>query len=231
MEDTCDRRGKPLAPKTQAKAKLPPTSTPSTNGTSHSPEQSPIDSPESPPEPTIELNLIEKNLTEDKEEGENNACAQPAPSSTVRIQARNGASNERFYQSPHIDKTHFDPVTGFVPPGKGATAVEIYYERFDICHNDERLTSPMEDDLIRHCPDLERLREAVTAYSRAGFKTLRNIKLILDWYREPSRYQRDNPTSVLSGNGRASPADKSQANANELRVMLKAQGKEAILHG
>lgn len=157
----------------------------------------------------------------------------PPPSETppVKLHARNGANSERFFKSPHIDKTHFDINTGYVPPGKGTTAVEVYYERFDICHNDERLTSPMEDDLIRHCPDLERLREAITAYSRAGFKTLRNIKLILDWYREPSRYQRDNPTSVLAGNGRVSPADKSQANANELRVMLKAQGKEAILHG
>lgn len=38
----------------------------------------------------------------------------------------------------------------------------------------------------------------------------------------------DYPTN---GNGRASPADKTQANANELRAMLKAHGKESILHG
>lgn len=34
-----------------------------------------------------------------------------------------------------------------------------------------------------------------------------------------------------NANGRMSPVDKSQAEANELRAMLKAHGKESILHG
>lgn len=35
----------------------------------------------------------------------------------------------------------------------------------------------------------------------------------------------------LSANGRMSPADKTQANADELRAIFKAQGKENLLHG
>jgi hypothetical protein len=77
-----------------------------------------------------------------------------------------------------------------VPAGQGTTAVEVYYERFALANPEQRLNGPMEEDLVAHCPDLERLREVVIAYSRAGYKTQRNLTLILDWYREPSRYQR-----------------------------------------
>lgn len=168
-------------------------------------------------------------------EGEDTAPAQSQPTPpavpTVELRARNGATSKLRFHSPHIDKTHFDPDTGYIAPGKGTTAVEVYYERFDICHNEERLTVPMEDDLMRHCPDLERLRAAVTAYSRAGFKTLRNIKLILDWYREPERYQRELVPAIPASNGRLTPQDRTQAAGDQLRAMLIAQGKEQFLHG
>jgi hypothetical protein len=180
VEDTCDEHGKPLPPKSKLNAKLPSTSTPPTNGNGHSPDNAPLDSPEPTPESTIELNRNELNLTEDQER-ENAPTRDPAPPPTVTIHARDGARNELHYQSPHIDRTHFDPATGYVSPGQGSTAVEVYYERFDICSREARLSPPKEDDLVRLCPDLHKLREVVTAYSRTSFR-LGNLQLILDWY-------------------------------------------------
>lgn len=94
-------------------------------------------------------------------------------------------------KSPHVDGRKF--VNGFVPPGKGATPAEIFYERNSI--QDFRLTAPLEDDIARCVTDLERWRETVTAWQQAGHKPL-NIKGQLDWYKNGVPYQ---------ANGRAPP--------------------------
>jgi hypothetical protein len=81
--------------------------------------------------------------------------------------------------SPHLDPRKFK--NGFVVAGEGATAVEVYYERFAIGDDKARLSAPLEDDLIAHCPDLDRLRSVIEAYSRTAYKP-RNMQLIFDWY-------------------------------------------------
>lgn len=71
---------------------------------------------------------------------------------------------------------------GYIPAGMGENAIQVYYERFKITQNDARLSAPQEDDLVRLCPDLPRLRDVVAAYERSGYR-LGNVQLILDWYR------------------------------------------------
>lgn len=95
--------------------------------------------------------------------------------------------------SPHLDPRKL--ARGFIPPGTGATAVEVYYERFPVGDDKTRLAAPLEDDLVRHCPDLPRLRTVIEAYSRTPFKQ-RNIQLILDWYRDgvPDKQKERNPS-------------------------------------
>lgn len=89
--------------------------------------------------------------------------------------------------SPHLKDSKF--VNGYIPPGMGQNAVEVYYERFSINADKWRLTDPQEDDLVRRCKDLELLREVVTTYDQANYEKPRNLKLIMDWYREPSRFR------------------------------------------
>lgn len=79
---------------------------------------------------------------------------------------------------------------GYWPPGSGENAVQVYYERFSLSDPRARLYPPQEDDLMRICSDLDRLRDVVTAYSRTNYQP-GNIQLILDWYRNgvPDRNQ------------------------------------------
>jgi hypothetical protein len=88
---------------------------------------------------------------------------------------------------------------GFVVPGTGQNAVQIYYERFPIQSRFARLTPPQEDDLVEHCPDLERLREVIVAYSRTTYKP-GNVQLMLDWYDKgiPTRYETRGPNGNQS---------------------------------
>lgn len=83
------------------------------------------------------------------------------------------------YKSPHLDPRHF--VNGYIPPGAGVNAVEVYYERFSINQDAARLNAIKEDDLSRLCPDLDKLRSVIVAYSRTTFQP-GNVQLILDWY-------------------------------------------------
>ena len=90
---------------------------------------------------------------------------------------------------------------GHVPDGEGANGVQVYYERFHYSDPDAHLTRPKEDDLIRLCPDLDRLREVVTEYSRTGYRA-GNVKLILDWYRDGVPVRQANDRGRY-GNGKA----------------------------
>lgn len=85
----------------------------------------------------------------------------PAPKPKRRL----AAAKTLRHASPYLDGARFDE-DGRIPPGAGRNAVEVYYERFPITQNAARLDNLQEDDLIRACPDLERLREVVIAYSR-----------------------------------------------------------------
>lgn len=78
VPDTCDERGRPLAPKPKIPISPPSTSTPPVNANGQSPDNSPLDSPESSPDDSIySFNLIELNLTE--EEGGDRARAHESP--------------------------------------------------------------------------------------------------------------------------------------------------------
>jgi SOS-response transcriptional repressor LexA len=108
----------------------------------------------------------------------------------------NGAKTVRV-QSPYLtDARRF--VGGYIPAGQGLNPVEVYYERFSINNDRERLTAPLEDDLARNCPELERLREVITAYGRRRNYAPGNIQLILDWYRSgiPNGNQRASATAA-----------------------------------
>jgi hypothetical protein len=72
-------------------------------------------------------------------------------------------------------------VDGFIPAGTGVNPVEVYYERFNIREDAARLNALQEDDLVRECPDLDKLRTVVVAYSRTSYRK-GNLQLILDWY-------------------------------------------------
>lgn len=84
-------------------------------------------------------------------------------------------------QSPYLrDPRKFK--TGYIPAGQGTNPVEVYYERFSIRNEKERLKPLLEDDLARACPDLERLRPVIVAYSLNQDYRPANVQLIIDWY-------------------------------------------------
>ncbi len=97
--------------------------------------------------------------------------------------------------SPHLASAKF--VEGYIPAGDGKNPVQVYYERFEINHDQARLNPPQEDDLVYNCPDLLRLREVITAYGRTNYRP-GNLQLILDWYRDgvPVKNQNGNGPSV-----------------------------------
>lgn len=83
-----------------------------------------------------------------------------------------------------------------VPAGTGQNAVQVYYERFPVAP-DTLLSEPQQDDLVRYCTDLDRLREVVIAFERHNYPNKRNVQLILDWYRDgiPQRRPADSRPS------------------------------------
>lgn len=123
-------------------------------------------------------------------EGEG-ASAPPTPAPPPVIPSSQPTNTQIRYKSPHFSASDF--VNGYVPLGAGVNAVQVYYERFCINQNDARLTPIKEDDLVRQCKDLDRLREVVTAYSQTNYKH-GNVRLILDWYRDgvPNNSRKDN---------------------------------------
>lgn len=129
-----------------------------------------------------------------KEEGEK---AQAHPAHTVVATGIPGAATLKL-DSPYLKNSQF--VKGFISPGTGRNAVEVYYERFEITSKNWRLTAPQEDDLVRTCKDLVLLREVVTAYDQANFEKPRNMRLIFDWYREPSRFREGQNGNHSRGN-------------------------------
>ena len=118
-------------------------------------------SPEPSVEPSIEPSLGER------------ARATPPPPAPP-------AAKVIISRSPNMPRGLQLPM-GYVPAGMGANAVQVYYERFRYDHPDARLTAPQEDDLVRICTDLGRLREVIVAYSQTNYRP-GNIRLILDWY-------------------------------------------------
>lgn len=117
--------------------------------------------------------------------------------------------------SPYMPKGMVLP-RGFVPAGTGTNAVQVYYERFQAVDVNQRLNMPQQDDLAATCTDLDKLREVVIAYSRAGYKP-RNINLILDWYKDgvPDRSHKNrsaqNGSYRRNGRGDEKPATKRSA--------------------
>ncbi len=112
----------------------------------------------------------------------------PPSKAEIRLQAAQRRIVEapaRATKLPKLDTPHVTQqinADGYLPAGSGKTAVEVYAERFSLTNPETRLTMPLQDDLVRDCPDLERLRAVLVAYSQTSYKP-RNMKLILDWYK------------------------------------------------
>lgn len=119
----------------------------------------------------------DKGGNRQKLSGERATTAKPTPANVIA--SAEPATRSVTMKSRFLDARRF--VDGYIPSGNGINAVEVYYERFSINSDAARLNAIKEDDLARGCPDLDRLREVVTSYSRTTFKP-GNIQLILDWY-------------------------------------------------
>jgi hypothetical protein len=127
-------------------------------------------------------------------------------SAPARVESpREPAGKVLHVKSPHLDPRRF--VNGYIPTGRGINPIEVYYERFSINQDVARLNPVKEDDLARLCPDLDKLREVVTAYSRTQFQ-LGNLQLILDWYRDGIPQKHQTPTNGASKNGSLSEDEK-----------------------
>lgn len=138
-----------------------------------------------------EYNRIEPNTESKRESG-----AKSAPHSARAKGKTDGP--------PYVDPRRFE--NGYIPAGKARNAVEVYYERFPITATEHRLSAPLEDDLVHFCKDLDLLREVVTEYHRENYKKPRNIRLILDWYNDPSRFRNNhNGTSHQQTQGNYGP--------------------------
>lgn len=135
-----------------------------------------------------------------KEKGESAPPAISSPSEP--------SSGTLHFKSRHLDIRHF--VGGYIPPGAGINAVEVYYERFSISQSSARLNSIKEDDLAHFCTDLDKLREVVTAYSRTAFQ-LGNLRLIMDWYKDgiPDKHKPPGANGAYK-NGSLSESEKSK---------------------
>lgn len=171
---------------------------------------------------------VEPNI-EPKEEPERDPRASDPPAPPAELHSRNGVGSRKLpFSSPYVNNQKFDPGTGYIRPGTGATPVEVYYERFEVCNDKERLTPPMEDDLVRNCSNLQRLREAITAYSRRKSYNPGNIDLILDWYKDPSRYKRDAP-HTQAGTSKLSNIDRNLAAV--ANVFDRLRSEQGLTHG
>lgn len=91
---------------------------------------------------------------------------------------------------------------GYIPAGQGSTPVEAWYESFSIHDERWRLSAPQEDDLVAHCPDLDRLRLVLKAYRQHGQYAPRNLRLVFDWY---DRGIPDRDRGIPDRGGKASP--------------------------
>ena len=126
----------------------------------------------------------------------------PPSRAEIRLQAAQRRIVEapvRATKLPKLDTPHVTQqinADGYLPAGSGKTAVEVYAERFSLTNPETRLTMPLQDDLVRDCPDLDRLRTVLVAYSQTSYKP-RNMKLILDWYRTgvPAHKQQQGATA------------------------------------
>lgn len=149
------------------------------------------------------------------EEPRESAPAQPATPPARKIVT---------HKSPYLNAAHF--VNGYIPAGQGANAVEVYYERFDIRQDAARLNVPNEDDLVRLCPDLVKLRAVITEYSQMQGYRPGNVALILDWYRDgpPSQRRRAAPLPGAVGARPVSRIDASMAAIDRVEKMLIDQG-------
>lgn len=113
------------------------------------------------------------------------ASAPPAQPPKQVVRSRQPARTQLHHHSPYLKADDF--VNGYIPEGAGQNPVQVYYERFSINSAEERLRDMQEDDLVRSCPDLDKLREVIVAYSRTPYRRKR-LDLIIDWYNGRGSY-------------------------------------------
>lgn len=148
----------------------------------------PLSPPTTPPSPSPSANALIARAEE----------IARAETFEVKTPTVNGVNPT--HRQPKTETLIYDPrklVDGYIPAGQGATAIEVYFERYS--PREHKLSKPNQDDLKRVVTDLTRWREVVTAWSQSGHKPT-NIKGMLDWYRDPNRYQAPHP------NGHNKPA-------------------------
>ena len=162
----------------------------------------------------IEVQNLDRStpaLKKDKEKttkkGKENARAAP-PRRIARV------------DSPYIKAIDF--TDGFIPSGKGKNAVQVYYERFDIRENAARLNAIKEDDLVRHCKDLDRLRRVVTEYSRTPYRP-GNVGMIIDWYRRGTPDE-GRQSASMNGNRPMSKIDATMAAIDRVEQRMRNEG-------
>lgn len=119
---------------------------------------------------------------------------QPPPTTQVLRGSISSKKPPVIVDSPYLKSAPFSQ-EGYIPAGKGMNPVQVYYERFSIRSDAARLTAPLEDDLIKCCPDLDKLRAVVETYSRHLSYKPGNIQLIVDWYRSGGPPPRQDVTS------------------------------------
>lgn len=94
----------------------------------------------------------------------------------------NGSSSKPAHPPLKLDSPHLDPrrfANGYIPPGQGRNAVEVWYERYSI--REHRLSAPLEDDIARAVTDLDLWRRVVMDWQQHGYKPL-NVRGQLEWY-------------------------------------------------
>lgn len=126
------------------------------------------------------------------------AVSPPAPGAATQAQLQRWA--------PQVEPRKF--VRGYIPAGKGETPTEIWYESFSVTDAATRLTAPDQDDL-RACTDLAKLRTIITTFRQCDFHRKRNIRLILDWYRDgiPEKYRGKEQSTHANQSTAPAPAE------------------------
>ncbi len=142
--------------------------------------------------------------------------------------AKTGAPSKAKPAKPKAEPLIYDPrklVEGYIPAGKGATAIEVYFERYS--PSTYKLTKPQQDDIKRVVTDLDVWRNAVTEWSLSGSRAT-DIGGMLDWYRFPERLPSNRfkpgtrPTTYANGATKpaSAPATPTAARRRQFREWL-----------
>lgn len=132
---------------------------------------------------------------------------------------------------PKAEPLIYDPrklIGGYIPAGKGETAIEVYFERYSPAKY--TLNKPQQDDIQRVVTDLDVWRNAVGEWSLAGHKAT-DIGGMLDWYRFPERLpsNRFKPGTTYANGTQRVPAKPATATPATPTAVRRRQFREWLL--